>query len=90
MAVIELHVELSWVFEDQVMDFDVLCVNHVDQMGPVALVFHVLFVVEVDQNPPMMASTVDFASSTDLDIGTVINLNEVYMSFGLGGILTIL
>jgi hypothetical protein len=64
------------------MDFDVLCVDHVDQMGPIALVFHVLFVVEVDQDPPMMASTVDFASSTDLDIGTVINLNEVYMSFG--------
>ncbi len=64
------------------MDLDVLCVDHVDQMGSIPLIFHVLFVIEVDQNPPMMTSTVDFTSSTYFNVKTVVNLDEIYMAFG--------
>lgn len=64
------------------MDFDVFCVDHVDKVGTIALAFHVLFVIQVDKNPPMMASSIDFASSTDLNVGTVVDLNKVDMSFG--------
>jgi hypothetical protein len=64
------------------VDFDVLCVDHVDKVRTITLVFHVLFVIQVDKNPPMMASSIDFASSTDFNVGTVVDLNKVDMSFG--------
>ncbi len=64
------------------MDFDILCVDHVDKMRTITLAFHVLFVIQVDKNPPMMTSSIDLASSTDFNVGAVVDLNEVDMSFG--------
>jgi hypothetical protein len=64
------------------VDLDVFCVDHVDKMWPIALAFHILFVIQVHENPPMMTSPIDFASSTDFNVRTIVDLNKVDMSFG--------
>ncbi len=53
-------------------------------MGSVVLVDDVFMVIKKENHPPMIPSAINFPTSTDFDVGTVVDLDEVPMSFVVG------
>ena len=82
MTVIHLQVKLWTIFQDQVMNLDILTIDDIDQVWSVILIVNILFLIEEQYHPPMVPSSIDFTTTVNLDISTVIDLNKVPMSFG--------
>ncbi len=73
--------ELRTVFHDDIVNFDILAIDHIDQVWSVVLIVDVIFVVKEQYHPPMITSSIDFATSAYLDVRAIIDLDEVPMSF---------
>ena len=80
---VHFQMELGWVFHDQIVDFYIVAILHIDHMRTVILINEVLFIVEKVENPPMIAPPVDFSSATDLYIEAVVDLYKIPVFCGL-------
>lgn len=75
--------ELWTVLHDQVVNLNVLAIDHVNQMWSVILVVYVLFIVHKQYDPPMVPSTVYFTTTIDFDMSAIVDLNKIPVSFGI-------
>jgi hypothetical protein len=75
--------ELRTVFHDDIVNFDILAIDHIDQVWSVVLIVDVIFVVEEQYHPPMITSSINFATSAYFDVSAIIYLDEVPMSFSV-------
>lgn len=64
------------------MDFHVLTVHNVNQVWTVVFVDYVFLVVQEQDHPPMVSTTVDFATATYLNVCAVVYLDKVPVHFG--------
>ncbi len=82
VAMVHFQMELSGILHHEVMDSSEVAIHHSYQVRSGVLVREVFFIVEEQEHPPMIASSVNFASALDFDVSAAPERQEILVIGG--------
>lgn len=80
MRMINFHMERGRVLQNQIVNFKPCTVDQIEHMRSVILIVHQFLIIQKDQHPPMISSTINLTTSTYFKILTVVELKEIPMT----------